>query len=76
MTMSLRQYYIAYDYTDNVRELENIIKRAILLTKGKQIKLETLPLEILQNKRSITTPRLTVARNYKELRKLRRPPSN
>jgi DNA-binding NtrC family response regulator len=32
-----------YDYPGNVRELKNIIERAVLLSKGKYLKEETLP---------------------------------
>lgn len=36
-----------YDYPGNIRELENIIERAVILCNGKHIKIENLPEELL-----------------------------
>lgn len=36
----------AYDYPGNVRELENIIERAVVLTKGQRITLDDLPPQV------------------------------
>ena len=38
-----RDQLIKYDYPGNVRELENIIERAIVLARGDYITLEDLP---------------------------------
>lgn len=39
-----------YSWPGNIRELQNTIKRAVLLTKGEYITKEVLPLEIINNK--------------------------
>jgi two-component system response regulator PilR (NtrC family) len=38
----------AYDYPGNVRELENILERAVALTRGGRIDLDSLPPSVLQ----------------------------
>jgi DNA-binding NtrC family response regulator len=42
-TQEARDTLLKYDYPGNVRELENIIERAIVLTRGDYISLEDLP---------------------------------
>lgn len=37
----------AYDWPGNLREMKNVIKRAVLLTQGKVISLEALPREMI-----------------------------
>ncbi len=38
-----------YHWPGNLRELQNIVKRAVLLTVGDEVKIETLPKEVLQS---------------------------
>jgi two-component system NtrC family response regulator len=47
-----------YNYPGNVRELENIIERAVVLTRGKVITLNDLPMSIkgFKEERTITAP--------------------
>jgi transcriptional regulator with GAF, ATPase, and Fis domain len=47
LTSEVQQALQRYNYPGNVRELENIIKRAAILCDGNTIKLEHLPPEIL-----------------------------
>lgn len=42
---SLIDYLQEYDFPGNIRELENIIERAILLSDGNEIKIQDLPFE-------------------------------
>ncbi len=39
----------AYDWPGNIRELENVIQRSIILAKGNAIRLEDLPAEIIES---------------------------
>jgi two-component system nitrogen regulation response regulator NtrX len=41
---------IQYDYSGNIRELENIIERAVILSEGKTILPDALPLELRYKK--------------------------
>lgn len=44
---SVEERLMEYQWYGNLRELNNVIKRAVLLSSGKEITLETLPNEIL-----------------------------
>ena len=46
LSPSVERNLMTYDYPGNVRELENVIKRAVILCKGKTIELEHLPPEM------------------------------
>jgi two-component system NtrC family response regulator len=43
LTREARDLFIKYDYPGNVRELENMIERAVVLARGDYITLEDLP---------------------------------
>ncbi len=47
---------IAYDWPGNIRELENVIERAVVLCEGPALTLEDLPIEIRQPGRRRTRP--------------------
>jgi two-component system response regulator PilR (NtrC family) len=49
---------LAYDFPGNVRELENLVERAVALCRDNVIGLETLPPTILDPKKSETQSRL------------------
>jgi two-component system response regulator HydG len=38
-----------YDYPGNVRELENIVERAVVLTRSTQITIDDLPPQVVSN---------------------------
>jgi len=57
---------LTYKYPGNIRELENIIKRAMVLTKGSIIKLDTLPPELQQGKRSVQES--SIPETYRDLK--------
>jgi transcriptional regulator with GAF, ATPase, and Fis domain len=61
---------VAYDWPGNIRELENCIERAIVLTEGDTIRPEDLPSEILSSG-SRTTPN---SKNRGNLQKLNTKP--
>jgi Nif-specific regulatory protein len=58
-----------YDFPGNIRELENIIERSVLVARGENILIEDLPK--LTPAESETTPAFRTAENYAELKKLR-----
>jgi two-component system response regulator HydG len=45
---SVRKIFENYSWPGNIRELKNVIKRAVLLTEGERINEDVLPLEIRQ----------------------------
>jgi two-component system response regulator HydG len=42
----VQELFLAYDWPGNLREMKNIIKRSVLLERGKQITLTVLPAEM------------------------------
>jgi two-component system response regulator HydG len=46
LTPAVWDIFYSYDWPGNLRELRNIIKRAVLLTSGDRIEKEALPLEL------------------------------
>ncbi len=52
LTAAARDALLKYDYPGNVRELENIVERAVLLCRGRVIDLEDLPTAARPGQRS------------------------
>lgn len=42
----VKDCFLRYNWPGNIRELKNVIRRVALLTDGKEVKVDTLPLEI------------------------------
>lgn len=49
------EIFLGYDWPGNLRELRNIIKRAVLLTSGELVEKEALPADIYEPSQSIGT---------------------
>jgi len=47
VSSEVMQIFIQYEWPGNLRELKNIIKRAVLLSKGNTIEIEVLPEEMI-----------------------------
>lgn len=59
-----------YDYPGNIRELQNIIERAVLLTDGNTLLPSALPLELRESKaKKQLTGDLDMSKSLKELKK-------
>jgi DNA-binding NtrC family response regulator len=56
LTAAARDALMRYDYPGNVRELENIVERAVLLTRGKVIDLGDLPVALRPGERGPAGP--------------------
>jgi transcriptional regulator with GAF, ATPase, and Fis domain len=59
---------LEYHYPGNIRELENIIKRAIVLAKGETIRVEDLPPELQQPQRFLKRSYVAIPENYQQLK--------
>ncbi|MEK7205005.1 MAG: sigma 54-interacting transcriptional regulator, partial [candidate division NC10 bacterium] len=51
ITAAARDALLRYDYPGNVRELENVVERAVLLCRGRVIDLEDLPVALRPGER-------------------------
>ena len=56
LTAAARDALLKYDYPGNVRELENLVERAVLLCRGQVIDLEDLPATAHPGQRSAGQP--------------------
>ncbi len=48
-----------YNWPGNLRELQNVIRRAVLLTVGDEVEIDTLPGEVLQSNKTINKDSLS-----------------
>jgi two-component system NtrC family response regulator len=56
LTAAARDALLRYEYPGNVRELENIVERAVLLSRGEVIDLEDLPVALRPGERGTARP--------------------
>ena len=56
LTAAARDALLKYDYPGNIRELENLVERAVLLCRGRVIDLEDLPAAVRPGERSADQP--------------------
>ena len=52
---------VAYDWPGNIRELENVLERAVVLADGPSVTLEDFPIELRQPGRRRLRPRIAAA---------------
>lgn len=55
LSSDVQKYLRNYYWHGNLRELNNVIRRAVLLTKGDTIQVESLPIEITEKNQESTT---------------------
>ncbi|MFZ6014313.1 MAG: sigma-54-dependent transcriptional regulator [Bacteroidota bacterium] len=60
----------AYDWPGNLRELKNVVKRAVLLTTGESAKLEALPAEMFDGLQKATVERIDKSEPIYDLKAL------
>jgi len=66
MTKEVRDLLLQYEYPGNVRELENIIERAVVLCRGDTLTIQDLPLNLRESKRDIPPEKSREAGNLPE----------
>lgn len=71
LTREAREAILRYDYPGNVRELENLIERAVVLTRDDVINLSDLPLSLGEPEGDMDEGRLTSAVEGVERRMIR-----
>jgi two-component system response regulator HydG len=57
-------FFRSYDWPGNLRELKNVVKRAVLLTTGEWVSIEALPSEMITSSRPATEKKVAVPQVY------------
>jgi two-component system NtrC family response regulator len=63
LSKEVKDLLLSYDYPGNVRELENIIERAVVLCRGATLTTQELPLNLRDSKAEATLERAKERRN-------------
>lgn len=67
---SILDSLVEYPWPGNIREMKNVIQRAVLICRGKLINLEHLPQRVLTSKKSIEDIVIPIGASLKEAEKL------
>lgn len=59
-----------YDWPGNLREMKNVVKRSVLLSKGDTIRLETIPPEMLESVRQVNREKMGTVYDLKALQEV------
>lgn len=60
----VQSFFLTYDWPGNLREMRNIIKRAVLLTNGNTVEIDVMPTEIFEE--TFDSDKFSLTESYKE----------
>lgn len=60
----VQSFFLSYDWPGNLREMRNIIKRAVLLTNGNTVEIDVMPTEIFEE--TFDSDKFSLTESYKE----------
>ena len=61
LPQTLMPYFCNYRWPGNVRELENVVERLVVLVKGREVKLEDLPVQLRHERAAIETDHIELS---------------